>query len=127
MGRPIHFEIHATDPERAATFYRELFGWSITKWPGPVDYWLVGTGASAPGIDGAILRRMGESPDPDAKTAVIAYVCTIGVDDLDAAIEKAQALGGTEALAKREVPGVGWQAYYKDTEGNIFGMMQALS
>jgi hypothetical protein len=23
------------------------------------------------------------------------------------------------------VPGVGWLAYCKDTEGNIFGMMQA--
>lgn len=126
MGRPVHFEIHAADPERAGAFYRELFGWSVTKWPGPVDYWLVGTGTNAPGIDGAILRRMGENPGPEDKTAVIAYVCTIDVDDLDAAIEKARELGGTEALGKREVPGVGWQAYYKDTEGNIFGMMQAM-
>ena len=32
--------------------------------------------------------------------------------------------GGTVALAKMPIPGVGWLAYCKDTEGNIFGMMQ---
>jgi len=41
-------------------------------------------------------------------------------------IAKAQQLGGVEALGKTEVPGVGWQVYYKDTESNIFGMMQAM-
>jgi predicted enzyme related to lactoylglutathione lyase len=40
MRRPVHFEIHAEDPERAANFYSQLFGWEITKWDGPVDYWL---------------------------------------------------------------------------------------
>jgi uncharacterized protein len=34
MNRPVHFEIHAEDPERAANFYRQLFGWEITKWAG---------------------------------------------------------------------------------------------
>ena len=37
MGRLIQFEIHAEDPERAAEFYREVFGWGIQKWEGPVD------------------------------------------------------------------------------------------
>jgi predicted enzyme related to lactoylglutathione lyase len=50
MNRPVHFEIHAEDPERAASFYSELFGWKITKWDGPVDYWLVSTGSDTPGI-----------------------------------------------------------------------------
>ncbi len=29
------------------------------------------------------------------------------------------------ALPKMAVPGVGWLAYCKDTEGNIFGFMQS--
>jgi len=115
MRRPVHFEIHAGDPERAANFYSQLFGWEITKWDGPVDYWLVSTGTEPPGIEGAILRRMGENPDPQEPTPVIAYVCTVDVEDID------------EALGKLEVPGVGWQVYYKDTESNIFGMMQAMT
>ena len=126
MKRPVHFEIHADDPERAANFYHELFGWKITKWDGPVDYWLVSTGEQGPGIESAILRRMGPNPDPQEPTPVIAYVCTIDVADVDAMIEKAKDLGGVEALPKMEVPGVGWQTYYKDTESNIFGVMQAL-
>ena len=57
MPRVIHFEIHADDPERAVRFYREIFGWEINKWPGPHDYWLIKTGANAPGIDGGLMRR----------------------------------------------------------------------
>jgi uncharacterized protein len=127
MRRPVHFEIHAEDPERAANFYSQLFDWEITKWDGPVDYWLVSTGTEAPGIEGAILRRMGENPDPQERTPVIAYVCTIDVENVDEMIDKAKKLGGVEALGKIEVPGVGWQVYYKDTESNIFGMMQAMT
>lgn len=123
----MHFEIHAGDPERAANFYSQLFGWEITKWDSPVDYWLVSTGTEPPGIEGAILRRMGENPDPQEPTPVIAYVCTVDVEDIDEMIDKAKKLGGVEALGKLEVPGVGWQVYYKDTESNIFGMMQAMT
>jgi catechol 2,3-dioxygenase-like lactoylglutathione lyase family enzyme len=51
MGRGIHFELNADDPERAAQFYRRVFGWTIDKWDGPEDYWLVTTGPeSEPGI-----------------------------------------------------------------------------
>ena len=126
MGRVVHFEIHAADPERAVKFYTDVFGWEIQKWDGPQDYWLVMTGEDEPGIDGAILKRPdGANPDPKEPTPVIGYVNTIDVDDLDESIEKVKKAGGIEALAKMEVPGVGWMAYWKDTESNIFGMMQA--
>ena len=122
MPRVVHFEIHASDPQRAITFYQNLFGWTFQKWDGPMEYWMVLTGPdSSPGINGGLLRRQGEIDGQ----AVIAYVCTIDVADIDAAIAAAEANGGTLALAKMEIPGVGWLAYYKDTEGNIFGMMQA--
>ena len=54
MPRVVHFEIHADDPQRAANFYQNVFGWQINKWEGPEDYWLVTTGAdNEPGINGA--------------------------------------------------------------------------
>ena len=37
MARVVHFEIHADDPERAAKFYEAAFGWSVSKWDGPMD------------------------------------------------------------------------------------------
>ena len=121
MPRVVHFEIHAADPERGVKFYEKVFGWKFQKWEGPMDYWLITTGPdSEPGINGGLLPRRGEIDGQ----AVIAYVCTIGVDDLDATAATVEANGGTVAVPKMPIPGMGWLAYYKDTEGNIFGMMQ---
>lgn len=123
MARVVHFEIHADDPQRAVRFYQEVFGWQIIKWEGPEDYWLVTTGTdNEPGINGAILRRM--MPVTSDATPVTSFVCSIAVTNIDEAIASATAQGGTEALPKMAVPGVGWLAYFKDTEGNIFGMIQ---
>jgi predicted enzyme related to lactoylglutathione lyase len=49
----------------------------------------------------------------------------ISVDDVDTFTEKALSLGGQVALPKTAVPGMGWFAYLKDTEGNIFGIWAA--
>lgn len=123
MPRPIHFEIHAEDADRAIRFYTDLLGWQFQKWDGPMPYWLVTTGpAEEPGINGGLMKRMG--PPPGEMNPVNAYVCTVGVTDVDAAVAKATSLGGTIALPKMPVPGIGWLAYVKDTEQNIFGMMQ---
>jgi predicted enzyme related to lactoylglutathione lyase len=125
MGRPVHFEIHADDPERACAFYRDVFGWTFTKWGGGgMDYWLITTGPKEqPGIDGGMLKRNG--PPPAVDNPVSAFICTIDVPDIDETLSKATSRGGHMALPKQPVPGVGWLAYCKDTEGNIFGIMQA--
>jgi uncharacterized protein len=122
MGRVVHFEIHAEDPQRASAFYTELFGWEFTKWAGPMDYWLIKTGPDGqPGINGGMVRRQGAIDGQ----AVIAYVCTIDVSSLDQLLKTLPTKGGQIALPKMPIPGIGWLAYAKDTEGNIFGMMQA--
>ena len=122
MPRVIHFEIHAENPERAVGFYRSLFGWEFKRWEGPMPYWLITTGSDTqPGINGGLLPPQGEI---DGK-AVIAYVCTVDVPALDEYVNKATAGGGSVCLPKMAIPGVGWLAYCKDTEGNIFGMMQS--
>src|SRR5215218_5316190 len=124
MSRVIHFEIHADDPERAAGFYRELFGWQITKWDGPMEYWMVVTGSDpVPGINGGLMKRMG--PPPADMAAVNAYVCTVDVPDLDASLATVGRLGGPVVVPRMAIPGLGWLAYAKDTEGNIFGLMQS--
>jgi predicted enzyme related to lactoylglutathione lyase len=124
MPRVIHFEIHAEDPERAVAFYATVFGWTITRWTGPVDYWLITTGPDGqPGINGGLLRRRG--PAPAEGQPVNAYPCTVDVPSVDEWLGRVTAAGGTVALPKMPIPGVGWLAYAKDTEGNIFGIMQA--
>lgn len=124
MGRVVHFEIHATDPERLAAFYRDLFGWTVQRWDGPMDYWMVMTGDDAqPGIHGGLMRRHGDAPSDGQP--VNAFVCTVDVADLDATLERAVALGGSIALPRQAVPGVGWLAYVKDPDGTIVGALQA--
>jgi predicted enzyme related to lactoylglutathione lyase len=122
MPRVIHFEIHAEKPERAIDFYRSLFDWQFSHWEGPMAYWLIKTGLpSEPGIDGGLIQRQ----CPVDGQGVIAYVCTVNVPSVDNYVQKAMAGGGSVALPKMPIPGVGWLAYCKDTEGNIFGLMQA--
>lgn len=122
MSRVIHFEIHADNPQRAIAFYQGMFGWNFQKWDGPIDYWMIVTGPNdQKGINGGMILRQGTIDG----TAVIAYVCTVDTADLDAATAKATRLGGQLAVPKMPIPGMGWLAYVKDTEGNIFGMMQA--
>ena len=55
---------------------------------------------------------------------VNAFVCTTDVPSLDESLAKAVELGGGIALPKMPVPGIGWLAYFKDTEGSLFGLMQ---
>jgi predicted enzyme related to lactoylglutathione lyase len=116
-SRVVHFELPADDPDRAAKFYADAFGWKVQKWGGPTDYWLVTTGVEGePGIDGGIGKRQGADDQ---------ITNTIDVPDLDAAIAAVEAAGGSITNAKHAVNGVGWLAYATDTEGNPFGMMQA--
>jgi uncharacterized protein len=115
MSRVIHFEIPGNDPEALAAFYGKVFGWKTEKAPGPMEYWLTKTGEGGPGIDGGFLRKH-HPQQPLANT--------IGVASVDAAMDAVLANGGSVALPKMAIPGIGWLAYFKDPEGNISGVMQ---
>jgi uncharacterized protein len=117
MSRVIHFEIPAADPERAAAFYRNVFGWQIEKWAGPMEYWMVNTGAQdAPGINGGMLKK---------GAPVTATTNTIGVESVDKAVDAVTAAGGKLVMPKTAIPTVGYFAYLEDTEGNLFGVMES--
>lgn len=115
MPRITHFEIPANDPEKLMAFYEKVFHWKFSKWGGPADYWLAKTGEGEPGIDGAIMRR--NHPEQP-------LVNSLTVASVDDAVAQVLANGGSMAMPKMAVPGVGWLAYCKDPEGTIFGMMQ---
>lgn len=116
MPRPVHFEIQADDTERAAKFYTEIFGWEFTKWEGSMEYWLIKTGKEgAPGIDGGMMRE----------PKVTNTVNTIDVSDIDEYMEKVKKASGEVITPKTAIPGIGWHAYCKDPEGNLFGILQS--
>ena len=122
-NRPVHFEIHASDPEKSIAFYTALFGWAFQKYPIPGVYYGVITGPDTePGINGGLIQRMG--PPPTDGAAVNCWCVTVDVESVYATFAKALELGGTQALAKMAIPNVGWVAYIKDIDGNIVGLHQ---
>ena len=117
MPRPVHFEINATDTDRAVKFYVDTFGWKIQKWDGPVEYWMIMTGEEGePGINGGMMVKCDKS--------FPGTVNTIGVPSVDEYIKKITAAGGTLVMPKTAIPTMGWLAYLTDTEGNAFGIME---
>ncbi|HSJ53300.1 MAG TPA: VOC family protein [Anaerolineae bacterium] len=117
MPRVIHFEINADRPEQAVKFYESVFGWDITKWEGPVDYWLIVTGSpEEAGVDGAIMRR--QQPGAGVWN-------TVDVPSVDQYLSRVIEAGGQMVQAKTVVPGVGYLAYCQDPEGNVFGILEA--
>lgn len=121
-GGVVHFEIPADDENRAREFYRSAFGWGFQVMP-EMEYSLAmttpvdehGRPATTGSINGGLYRRSGELTAP---------VVTVDVEDIDAALARIGALGGSVLREKMEVPGMGWNAYFKDTEGNVVGLWQ---
>jgi len=112
--RIVHFELPADDPARCMRFYQRAFGWTFEKWDGPMDYWMIKTG-EGPGIDGGLMAR--EAPGQPATNVV-------AVPSVDESAKAIAAAGGTQTAPKMAVPGIGWTAYFTDTEGTPFGVMQ---
>ena len=117
MSRVYYFEMPVDDFDRAIKFYETVFDWKVTKnerSSGP--YYSVKTGDdSKAGINGSFFKKA-------EGWSTVSNV--INVQDIDACIEKIQKLDGEIIFPKTIINGVGYLAYFKDTEGNVFGMMQ---
>jgi predicted enzyme related to lactoylglutathione lyase len=116
MPRPMHFDLGVTDPARATAFYKAAFGWTVEKWNGPYEYYLIMTGAPGePGIDGGLAP---------SKDGTLETTLTMGVTSLEEVMKTVTAAGGTIVGDIQTIPGVGRMATCKDTEGNSFGLME---
>ncbi len=116
MSKIVHFEISVDDAARAARFYQQVFGWRVERWQGPVDYWLISTGSpDDPGVGGALRQRN------EMASGIVNHV---GVESVDASVEAILAAGGEALTPKMPIPGVGFMAYCRDTEGNVLGVFQ---
>ncbi len=116
MPRLVHFEMNVKDVHKAISFYEDVFGWKFQKWDGPIEYWLIMTGdENEPGIDGGLGFEEEGFPK---------VINTIDVDDIDDTIKKIESNDGEIVRPKHAVPGVGWLAYFKDSEGVMSGIMQ---
>lgn len=118
MTRFVHIDISADRPERAAAFYRQAFGWTVTRLDGPVPYWLV---AVDPGDPTAMGAGIGQRTEPWQST-----VPTIDVADADEAAMAIVAAGGSIVIPKTSIPGIGQLVTFKDTEGNVMAVLESV-
>ena len=86
-------------------------------------YWAIDTGNEDGGINGGFTKR-GAARAP-MMTGMNGYCVTMIVESYDEMKKKILEHGGIEAMAKFALPGMAWQGYYIDTEGNTFGIHQA--
>ena len=117
MSTIIHFDISADDIERAKNFYTKLFEWKIEKFQGPTEYYMIQTETpeGKKGITGGIARRT----KPYQKITNF-----IQVPSINEYVEKVKNLGGTIIEPKTTIPTIGYIAGCKDTEDNIFGLIE---
>ena len=114
MGQPVvHFEIGCRDKEKTKAFYSAMFDWSTSDM-GPAA--MIDTQAGGAGIQGH-MTALGHEPH----NYTIFYV---DVDDVPAALAKAESLGGKTLVPPVTIPN-GTFAWFADPEGNTVGLWKA--
>jgi len=111
MAHPvIHAEIRSEDPDATRAFFGELFGWTYSDGAFP-GYTFADTGA-----DGALPTAIG--PLQGGTDSVLFFV---GVDDVEATLERAEQLGGRTIQPAQNVPGVTF-GVFADAQGHVVGV-----
>ena len=124
MGQPVvHFEIIGNDPAKLRDYYGELFGWEFhtgdavtdkVSQPGMYGFVDGSTTGKGNGINGGIGGGQGHQPK------VLFYV---GVSDVEAALQKAESLGGKRLMGPEPASGGDFAAgHFIDPEGNVIGV-----
>jgi uncharacterized protein len=113
MGNPVvHFEVLGQDGDKLRSFYGDLFGWQYNLMEG-MDYGTLQRGDGEPGIGGGI----GEAPQGPGHTTFYVYV-----DDVQAALDQAESLGGSKVMGPMDIPGDGSIGLFTDPEGHTVGV-----
>jgi uncharacterized protein len=121
MGQPVvHFEIVGKDAERLHTYYSELFGWKIDA-NNPLNYGIVAReenmNPEGVGIGGGV----GAGPEGYGGHATF-YV---EVPDVEAALAKAESLGGSRMMGPETVQEGVEIGLFTDPEGHVVGVVQS--
>jgi uncharacterized protein len=103
-------ELHATDPDAAANFYGDLFGWTNVEFL--EEYRLFSAGETP--VAG-LMQERGGSP-------VAYWLAYFAVDDTDATAAKAMELGAGVILPPESMENVGRYAVLADPTGSAFGV-----
>jgi predicted enzyme related to lactoylglutathione lyase len=123
MGQPVvHFEIIGKDPGKLHSYYSDLFGWEIDS-DNPMNYGIVprdgNTSADGAGIGGGI------GTGPEGYSGHVTFY--IAVPDVDAALAKAESLGGSRMMGPDKVMEGVEIGLFNDPEGHLVGVVKSES
>ncbi len=111
----VHFEIVGRDHEALQQYYGDLFDWKITQASPDFPYGLVSARDGDKGIDGGIgMVQTGGEPQ---------LTFYVEVEDIQASLDRACALGGETFVPVTTIPGMVTFAHFKDPEGNLVGLV----
>ncbi|MFC7536089.1 VOC family protein [Sphingomonas sp. GCM10030256] len=119
-GSFIWYELITPDVDGAKRFYDAVVGWNVAdRSDFPNGYRMIGRsdGTSA----GGILPLSAEMQEHGARPGWLGYV---SVDDVDAAVDRMKADGGTALMPPFDIPGVGRVALVADPDGAPFYLMR---
>ncbi len=102
-------ELMTNDPATARDFYGKLFGWSAREMQANGGYTTFQVGDASVG---GMMKIPAEAEGMPPMWGV--YVT---VNDVDATVKQAEALGGKVIVAPRDVPTVGRMAVIQDPQG----------
>jgi uncharacterized protein len=112
MAHPVvHTEIRSTDPDATRAFFAELFGWKVASEGAYPGYTFIDTGA-----EGGPYVAIG--PRQAAEDEVLFFVL---VDDVAAALARAEQLGGKIVQPAQQVPGTSF-GVLEDAQGHRVGV-----
>jgi uncharacterized protein len=120
VGQPVvHFEVIGQDADRLRGYYSDLFGWEIDA-NNPANYGIVQREGNTDGDGVGIGGGVGKGPEGYAGHVTF-YV---GVPDVEAALAKAESLGGTRMMGPEE-PMEGVEiGLFNDPEGHTVGVVK---
>lgn len=120
-GKWVWHELLSTDPDRAAAFYATVFGWTIVRRGGGERAYRL---ARLDGRPVAGLLRIADGRD--GRRPASRWIGLMSVADVDAAIDRVVADGGTRLVAPTLQLGRGRVALAADPEGAPFGLIRSL-
>ena len=120
MGQPVvHFEVVGKDGAALQQFYSELAGWEIDA-NNPMNYGMVARDGNVNSEGIGIGGGVGQGPD-GYEGHVTFY---IEVPDVEAALAKAESLGGTRIMGPEDIMGQVVLGQFKDPAGNMVGVVK---
>jgi predicted enzyme related to lactoylglutathione lyase len=123
MGQPVvHFEVIGKDGDKLRSYFSDLFGWEFNT-DNAMNYGVVtreaNSSAEGVGIGGGV------AGGPEGYEGHVTFY--VEVPDVEAALAKAESLGGTRIMGPETIMDSIELGQFADPEGHVIGLVKGMS